>query len=554
MDQFCTNKIPLQINNKFDLIKNNFIQLSNNPSKTKLKKCKTFSNLINRPTLRRINKLYNEKQNLKKQLDQIGKEDSIFSNDKLITNIKLETLDDLTVNEILEETMRKEKGKNKNKDVKKYLSPKKNTKRCLTPLTKTTGKRNKKKYYNKKEENNDNISSLTLELNCNKMPQPSISSVKTNNYKNSKKKIFGKNNKKNLNLFINKPQTKNLKNNMNNINNINILMTPIPSKNKRSKKMYSNSSFSKLNDSCDNNNDSICLSTMSKMTKTFNKTKSMSINKNITNMHFPNKSCIKNKEKLSIELQKLFTDKIQLYDDTYQNMTDSDKKNCIMFLLEAVKEMMNINKTVENKNDELKEMNKTKEKQIQDDKNEIKELKKDIMKLNKIIKTNLLVNRKLNQKVDSLKIQLEKEKNKNKSNTKKRGITAENKDNKKNRLGQRNKINEFIISGTNHKNVNKSMCKIKAKDINIKIDEKNDQYNKETIKNEEKLDISRNKDNSNKDKIFSKEESREMKDKSDKNNFNKDLFLEKHLVKERKGFGNSSDCTNFSDVNNGVNE
>ena len=33
-------------------------------------------------------------------------------------------------------------------------------------------------------------------------------------------------------------------------------------------------------------------------------------------------------------------------------MTDSDKKNCIMFLLEAVKEMMNINKTVENKNDE----------------------------------------------------------------------------------------------------------------------------------------------------------------------------------------------------------
>ena len=554
MDQFCTNKIPLQINNKFDLIKNNFIQLSNNPSKSKLKKCKTFSNLINRPTLRRINKLYNEKQNLKKQLDQIGKEDSIFSNDKLITNIKLETLDDLTVNEILEETMRKEKGKNKNKDVKKYLSPKKNTKRCLTPLTKTTGKRNKKNYYNKKEENNDNISSLTLELNCNKMPQPSISSVKTNNYKNSKKKIFGKNNKKNLNLFINKPQTKNLKNNMNNINNINILMTPIPSKNKRSKKMYSNSSFSKLNDSCDNNNDSICLSTMSKMTKTFNKTKSMSINKNITNMHFPNKSCIKNKDKLSIELQKLFTDKIQLYDDTYQNMTDSDKKNCIMFLLEAVKEMMNINKTVENKNDELKEMNKTKEKQIQDDKNEIKELKKDIMKLNKIIKTNLLVNRKLNQKVDSLKIQLEKEKNKNKSNTKKRGITAENKDNKKNRLGQRNKINEFIISGTNHKNINKSMCKIKAKDINIKIDEKNDQYNKETIKNEEKLDISRKKDNSNKDKIFSKEESREMKDKSDKNNFNKDLFLEKHLVKERKGFGNSSDCTNFSDVNNGVNE
>ena len=31
-----------------------------------------------------------------------------------------------------------------------------------------------------------------------------------------------------------------------------------------------------------------------------------------------------------------------------------------------------------------------------------------------------------------------------------------------------------------------------------------------------------------------------MKDKNDKNNFNKDLFLEKHLVKERKGFGNNA--------------
>ena len=556
MEQYTTNRISVQINDKLKLIKSNFIELSNNHSNNIFKKSKSASTIIKRPILKRINKLYNEKQNIKNKLDQIGNEASIFNNDKLLTNIKLETIDDMATNDIFYKTTRKDKNNNNIKrslSKKKYSSPnKKISNKSFTPLNKSPRKRNKKNYYIKKEENN--LSSLTLELNCNKMPQPSISSVKTNNYKNSKKKIFGKNNKKNLNLFINKPQTKNLKNNMNNINNINILMTPIPSKNKRSKKMYSNSSFSKLNDSCDNNNDSICLSTMSKMTKTFNKTKSMSINKNITNMHFPNKSCIKNKDKLSIELQKLFTDKIQLYDDTYQNMTDSDKKNCIMFLLEAVKEMMNINKTVESKNDELKEMNKTKEKQIQDDKNEIKELKKDIMKLNKIIKTNLLVNRKLNQKVDSLKIQLEKEKNKNKSNTKKRGITAENKDNKKNRLGQRNKINEFIISGTNHKNINKSMCKIKAKDINIKIDEKNDQYNKETIKSEEKLDISRNKDNSNKDKIFSKEESREMKDKNDKNNFNKDLFLEKHLVKERKGFGNSSDCTNFSYVNNGVNE
>ena len=547
MDQFCTNKIPLQINNKFDLIKNNFIQLSNNPSKTKLKKCKTFSNLINRPTLRRINKLYNEKQNLKKQLDQIGKEDSIFSNDKLITNIKLETLDDLTVNEILEETMRKEKGKNKNKDVKKYLSPKKNTKRCLTPLTKTTGKRNKKNYYNKKEENNDNISSLTLELNCNKMPQANTSSTKAHNYKNNKKKSMSKTNQKNLNLFINKPQNKHTKNQIYNQSN-NILLTPIPNKNKRSKKINSNSSFSKLNDSCDNTNDSLCLTTVSKITtKTFTKGKSLSVSKKVTTMHFPNKSNIKNKDKLLIEIQKLFTDKIQLYDDTYQKMTDSDKKNCIVFLLDALKEMFTINKIAESKNEDFKANNKTKEKQIQDDKNEIKELKKDIIKLNKIIKTNILMNRKLNQKIDNLKIQLEKEKNKNnknnnnnnknnKSNMTKRGITSEKKAINKNKIKYRNKVNGFISSDTKSKFANKSMDKVKNNNINI--DENNYQCNKDTEINDE---------TNNKNKELIKKENKNIIEKNLENNLN-------DLIKEKKGLGNNSDCTNFSDANNGLAE
>ena len=547
MDQFCTNKITLQINNKFDLIKNNFIQLSNNPSKTKLKKCKTFSNLINRPTLRRINKLYNEKQNLKKQLDQIGKEDSIFSNDKLITNIKLETLDDLTVNEILEETMTKEKGKNKNKDVKKYLSPKKNTKRCLTPLTKTTGKRNKKNYYNKKEENNDNISSLTLELNCNKMPQANTSSTKAHNYKNNKKKSMSKTNQKNLNLFINKPQNKHTKNQIYNQSN-NILLTPIPNKNKRSKKINSNSSFSKLNDSCDNTNDSLCLTTVSKITtKTFTKGKSLSVSKKVTTMHFPNKSNIKNKDKLLIEIQKLFTDKIQLYDDTYQKMTDSDKKNCIVFLLDALKEMFTINKIAESKNEDFKANNKTKEKQIQDDKNEIKELKKDIIKLNKIIKTNILMNRKLNQKIDNLKIQLEKEKNKNnknnnnnnknnKSNMTKRGITSEKKAINKNKIKYRNKVNGFISSDTKSKFANKSMDKVKNNNINI--DENNYQCNKDTEINDE---------TNNKNKELIKKENKNIIEKNLENNLN-------DLIKEKKGLGNNSDCTNFSDANNGLAE
>ena len=403
MEQFSTNQISLQKVNKFTLIKNNIIQLSDSPPHKILKKYKTISIFINRPILRKKLKLYNDNYHIKNQLDQIGKEDSIFNNDKLITNIKLETLDDITVNELLDETMQKKGNDINNKN---YASPTKNTKRCLTPFNKTTNKRNIKNNYNKKEENN--INKLTFDLNCNKIPQqPNISSIKSPNNKNQKKKLIGKANQKNLKLFINKPQIKNTKkNDLNQLSNL--LMTPMLIKNKRSKKI-SNSSFTKFNDSCDNTNESLCLTSVSKiMAKTYNKTKSSSINKKSTNMHFPNKSNIKNKDKLLVELQKLFTDKLTLYDDTYLNMTDLDKKNCINFLLESLKEMIAINKIAQSKNEEIKESNKTKEKQIQDNKNIIKELKKDVMKLNKIIKTNILVNRKLSQKVDNLKIQLEK--------------------------------------------------------------------------------------------------------------------------------------------------
>ena len=88
MEQFSKNRISLQINNKFNIIRRNFIQASSNYSSTNLKKYKTFSLFIKRPTLKRITKITNHKENLKNQLDQIGKEDSIFNNDKLITNIR----------------------------------------------------------------------------------------------------------------------------------------------------------------------------------------------------------------------------------------------------------------------------------------------------------------------------------------------------------------------------------------------------------------------------------------------------------------------------------
>ena len=537
MEQFNTNQISLQKVNKFTLIKNNIIQLSDSPPHKILKKYKTISIFINRPILRKKLKLYNDNYHIKNQLDQIGKEDSIFNNDKLITNIKLETLDDITVNELLDETMQK-KGSDVNN--KNYASPTKNTKRCLTPFNKTTNKRNIKNNYNKKEENN--INKLTFDLNCNKIPQqPNISSIKSPNNKNQKKKLIGKANQKNLKLFINKPQIKNTKkNDLNQLSNL--LMTPMLIKNKRSKKI-SNSSFTKFNDSCDNTNESLCLTSVSKiMAKTYNKTKSSSINKKSTNMHFPNKSNIKNKDKLLVELQKLFTDKLTLYDDTYLNMTDLDKKNCINFLLESLKEMIAINKIAQSKNEEIKESNKKKEKQIQDNKNIIKELKKDVMKLNKIIKTNILVNRKLSQKVDNLKIQLEKEKNKNKNKTiiSKSVNIIENKISLNDKIKNRNKINGINISDTKRKFMNKSMDRLRKNNINL--EEKNYKCDKDTQVKEEEINNSKIKntkdENSN---IINRE-----------NNSNKDLLLEKNFIKEKKHLRSNSDCTNFSDANNAI--
>ena len=537
MEQFRTNQISLQKVNKFTLIKNNIIQLSDSPPHKILKKYKTISIFINRPILRKKLKLYNDNYHIKNQLDQIGKEDSIFNNDKLITNIKLETLDDITVNELLDETMQKKGNDINNKN---YASPNKNTKRCLTPFNKTTNKRNIKNNYNKKEENN--INKLTFDLNCNKIPQqPNISSIKSPNNKNQKKKLIGKANQKNLKLFINKPQIKNTKkNDLNQLSNL--LMTPMLIKNKRSKKI-SNSSFTKFNDSCDNTNESLCLTSVSKiMAKTYNKTKSSSINKKSTNMHFPNKSNIKNKDKLLVELQKLFTDKLTLYDDTYLNMTDLDKKNCINFLLESLKEMIAINKIAQSKNEEIKESNKKKEKQIQDNKNIIKELKKDVMKLNKIIKTNILVNRKLSQKVDNLKIQLEKEKNKNKNKTiiSKSVNIIENKISLNDKIKNRNKINGINISDTKRKFMNKSMDRLRKNNINL--EEKNYKCDKDTQVKEEEINNSKIKNTKDENSIIINRE----------NNSNKDLLLEKNFIKEKKHLRSNSDCTNFSDANNAI--
>ena len=554
MDQFMTNKISLKqfhLNPIFTKIKSNFITISKSTSKNILKKNKSSKLLSNRPDLKNLDKIYN----IKSQLDQIGKEDSIFNNDKLITNIKLDTLDDITVNEILEETMlingnKNNNIKNNNNKNKKYNSPKKNNNRSLTPFNKgkSTGKRNKKNNNNSNNINSitTNITNLTLELNCNKLPQINnnndIISNKTIDYKKSKKKII-KPNQKNLNQFINKPRDPPNKNDNSNNNLYSFLMTPINNKNKRSKKINSNNSFSKLNDSCENTNDSMCLTSVSRiMNKSFLKGKSMDAKRKINtcNMHFPNKSSIKNKDKdkLYIEIKKMFTDKIQLNDDLYLNMTDLDKKNCINFLLEALKELFCANKINQAKNDEFKKLDKIKEKKIQEDKNEIKELKKEITKLNKIIKTNISNNLKLNQKVENMKILLEKEKNKNKKNNfNKRGITGDNKRIINSRLNYRDKM---ISHDTKRKLRIKSMDKINTNNnINNKIDENNYRCNQETQINEDK-------------KINNLEKKEENNDQNIENKIDNEILLEKKFEKENKGLGNNSDCTNFSDANNGL--
>ena len=154
------------------------------------------------------------------------------------------------------------------------------------------------------------------------------------------------------------------------------------------------------------------------------------------------------------------------------------------------------------------------------------------------------MNRKLNQKIDNLKIQLEKEKNKNnnkniKSNITKRGITSEKKLINKNKVRYRNKVNGFINSDTKNKFINKSMDKVKNNNMNI--DENNYQYNKETEINDNDEKINKNKE------LVQKEENNNIIEKKLENNLN-------DLIKEKKGLGNNSDCTNFSDANNGLAE
>jgi hypothetical protein len=281
--------------------------------------------------------------------------------------------------------------------------------------------------------------------------------------KNSSQNISINKNKcsKDVSQFINKPSEKR----KNLIKNI--LMSPInknsPNNKKKGKRLskmseYNISQQSILN--TNNNEDAMSIFSSSRADiKSHSGIRGHSMpnkraNKNISNLHFPNKSIIKSHDKIMIELQKLFGEKILLTEDIYGNMTDFDKKNCIIFLLEIIKELNNINKANRTKIDSHKKINEIKEQQIKDLKSEIKELKKEILNINKLLKKENQLNKKLIQNEENLKIQLEKEKMKNKI--------------LQSRVNSASKIKNNFQNGQNKKEISVNKKREKSQDILIK--------------------------------------------------------------------------------------
>ena len=401
---------------KFKDIKSYFtISLESNlRAENKLKKYFSHPNIQKRPKLAKIQHKFASK--LSNILDQIGKEDVIFKNDKLlITDVKIEPIDSLQKNQIISSNIITEKNFFMSNKTKKINS-------SLVNLRKTGNKTKKYLKYklNKSKEviKNDE----TFELNCNKMTfnnnmsEISLIKKKINRSKQNSKTIIHKNKFKNKNVerFINKTTTTNNNNNLNNLN-INHINKISPIKSTKRDKNSKNYDLHTPQKSLLLKNYSISVLSNSKLglSKSFIQKKPINF-KQSSSLHFPNKSIFKNHENIIIEIQKLFGDKMKLNNESYQNMADLDKINGFNFLLEAIKEMDNIIKINKSKIEGYKQSNEEKEKQNKEQKTEIKGLKKEINNLNKIIKSNLQLNKKLDQNIESLKSQLEKEKQKNK--------------------------------------------------------------------------------------------------------------------------------------------
>ena len=490
------------ISEKFKEIKNNFGYSTNKTKKSNLKISFSHSNFIKRPKLPKIRNQSIDNKHLNTILDQIGNDDLIFNNDKLITNIKIESFENpLNKNSII----------SIENDNKSFISKRTNKTNSTSLNRRKNSKQKNNLYQNRnklKEFSLNNNDGSSLELNCNKFPYINENKKKQNHInKNGKKNKSSNKNKnicvKNVDQFINKP---NEHRRTSNKTNKSIMMTPISNKTSmrinNNKKIFKNNEFHSSQRSFINfNNDSISLASTSRLdiSKSYIRGRSMpsmKSNRSQSNLRLPNKSITKNQDKIIIELQKLFGDKITLTEDIYHNLTELDKKNCINFLLEVVKEMNNTNKINKAKTDGYKQIIESKEQDIKNLKNEIKELKKENIKLNKIIKTNNQLNKKLSQNLDTLKIQLEKEKNKIK-NLKSRGKSTS----KMNNIYSNKYLKESSINkNRKHKEV-KSQDKIKkasgfinrkkSEDINEKKinNLSNPEQNKNNIDDKDKINI-----------------------------------------------------------------
>lgn len=447
---------PNNFNNAslYNKIKSQFDKSSDIVKKKQLKRNKTNINSEKRPNLikNKIQKKYliNELE-LGNELEKIGNDDLMFINDNLISNIRIESL----IKGKKHSVMSCDNNLFKKDDKIKYISN----------YNKISSKQ-KSNYYTK---NNSNLNLYSLDLNCNKMSYSNEKKINQkqrqdrSSTKNSTQNISLNKNKcvKNVSQFINKPSEKR----KNLIKNI--LMSPINKNSaidkKRGKRLSKMSEYNHTQQSIlktNNNDDDISIFSSSRADiKSHSVIRGHSMptkrsNKNSSNLRLPNKSVIKNHDKILIELQKLFGEKIQLTEDLFGNMTDLDKKNCIIFLLETIKELNNINKSNKAKTDSYKRINEIKEQQIKDFKSEIKELKKEILKINKMLKKENQLNKKLIQNEENLKIQLEKEKMKNKILQTKVNSTS--------------KLNSNFQNNKNKRDISVNRRREKSQDILIK--------------------------------------------------------------------------------------
>lgn len=323
------------------------------------------------------------------KLEQIEDDKIIQNDDKLLTDIKIDFTNKNNNDDRSNGSMQTTKTHNSNIAPKRIYRPKKS-------------KEFSKKIFNTK----------TLELNCNKLMRNQRSGLKKENLSTQTAKKSKIHNNRNIEQFINKPsKTKKMES---------LLMTPMSNKNKISIKKNrlhkNNSIFHTSQNSFDyirNYNDSMSISSTSRIPTQTNHFRGHSLppSKNRkSNMNLPNRTTLKQHSKLIFELQKIFGDTIQLSDDLYNQMTEYDKKFIIIFLLDSVKELNNLDKINKSKIEAFRQLNDTKDKQIKKYKNENKDIKKEVVKLNKIIKSNSQAQKKLEQNVEHLKIQLEMEK------------------------------------------------------------------------------------------------------------------------------------------------